>query len=126
MSAGCRQVIGIEIVAGAVADAEANCRKNGVTNCTFIQGDIRRCLAEIQQRPDVLIIDPPRAGMHKDVVKQVLQLAVDRIVYVSCNPATLARDMGMMADCYRMVEVQPVDMFPHTYHIEAVARMTKV
>jgi 23S rRNA (uracil1939-C5)-methyltransferase len=125
MSADCRQIIGIEIVASAVGDAETNCRKNGVTNCTFIQGDIRRCLAGIEQRPDVLIIDPPRAGMHKDVVKQVLELGVERIVYVSCNPATLARDIGMMADRYRLMEVQPVDMFPHTYHIEAVARIVK-
>ncbi len=126
MSANCRQVIGIEIVASAVADAETNCRKNGVTNCRFIRGDIRRCLAEIQNRPDVLIIDPPRAGMHKDAVRQVLELGVERIVYVSCNPATLARDIGMMADRYRLMEVQPVDMFPHTYHIEAVARLRKV
>jgi len=73
----------------------------------------------------VLIIDPPRAGMHKDVVKQVLELGVERIVYVSCNPATLARDIGMMGDRYRLIEVQPVDMFPHTYHIEAVARIIK-
>lgn len=126
LSADCRQVIGIEIVSSAVADAETNCRKNGVTNCRFIQGDIRGCLTGIQQRPDVLIIDPPRAGMHKDVVKQVLALAVARIVYVSCNPATLARDIGMMADRYRLMEVQPVDMFPHTYHIEAVARLIKI
>ena len=125
MSGYCREVIGIEIVESAVADAEKNCRKNGVTNCTFIRGDIRRCLSQIKQRPDVLIIDPPRSGMHKDVVKQVLELGVERIVYVSCNPATLARDVGMMGPGYRLIEVQPVDMFPHTYHIEAVARIIK-
>ena len=125
LSGHCREIIGIEIVETAVADAERNCRQNGVTNCTFIQGDIRRCLSQILQRPDVLIIDPPRAGMHKDVVKQVLELGVERIVYVSCNPATLARDIGMMGDRYRLLEVQPVDMFPHTYHIEAVARIIK-
>jgi 23S rRNA (uracil1939-C5)-methyltransferase len=126
ISGYCREVIGIEIVESAVADADINCRKNGVTNCTFIQGDIRRCLPQIKQRPDVLIIDPPRVGMHKDVVKQVLELGAERIVYVSCNPATLARDIGMMGDRYRVIEVQPVDMFPHTYHIEAVARIVKV
>jgi 23S rRNA (uracil1939-C5)-methyltransferase len=126
MSGHCRQIIGIEIVAIAVADAKKNCRKNKVTNATFIQGDIRRCLSQIKQRPDVLIIDPPRAGMHKDVVKQVIELDVERIVYVSCNPATLARDIGMMGDRYRLIEVQPVDMFPHTYHIEAVAKLIKV
>jgi 23S rRNA (uracil1939-C5)-methyltransferase len=126
MSAYCREVLGIEIVESAVADARMNCRKNGVTNCTFIQGDIRQCLSQIKNRPDVLIIDPPRVGMHKDVVKQVLELGVERIVYVSCNPATLARDIGMMGDGYRLIEVQPVDMFPHTHHIEAVARIVKV
>ena len=125
ISGYCREVLGIEIVESAVADAEANCRKNGVTNCTFIQGDIRQCLSGIKHRPDVLIIDPPRAGMHKDVVKQVLELGVERIVYVSCNPATLARDIGMMGGSYRLIEVQPVDMFPHTYHIEAVAKLIK-
>jgi len=121
----CKSVTGIEIIESAVADAEKNCRNNGVSNCSFIRGDIRQCLPQIAQKPDLLIIDPPRAGMHKDVVKQVLELGVDRIVYVSCNPATLARDLGMMQDVYRLVEVQPVDMFPHTYHIEAVANMVK-
>jgi 23S rRNA (uracil1939-C5)-methyltransferase len=83
-------------------------------------------LPQIGQRPDLLIIDPPRAGMHKDVVRQVIELAVDRVIYISCNPATMARDLGMMKDYYRLEEVQPVDMFPHTYHIEAVARLNKI
>ncbi len=86
-------------------------------------GDIREVGDKITNIPDVLIIDPPRTGMHKDVVKQVLDLNPKRIVYVSCNPATLARDAGMMKDAYRVAEIQPVDMFPHTFHIEAVARM---
>jgi 23S rRNA (uracil1939-C5)-methyltransferase len=126
MSGTSREVIGIEIVESAVADAEKNCRKNGVTNCIFILGDIRRCLSQIKQRPDVLIIDPPRAGMHKDVVKQVHDLGTERIVYVSCNPATLARDIALLGDSYRLLAVQPVDMFPHTFHIEAVAKIVKV
>ena len=121
----CKSVIGIEIGETAVTDAENNCRNNGVTNCTFMRGDIRQCLSLIRDKPDLMIIDPPRAGMHKDVVKQVLQLGVERIIYVSCNPATLARDLGMMQDVYRPLEVQPVDMFPHTYHIEAVAKLVK-
>jgi 23S rRNA (uracil1939-C5)-methyltransferase len=118
-----KSVTGIEIVESAVADAKKNCRNNGVSNCSFIQGDIRHCLPRIDHKPDLLIIDPPRAGMHKDVVKQVLQMGVERVVYVSCNPATMARDIGMMRDSYRVVEVQPVDMFPHTYHVEAVAKL---
>ncbi len=121
-----KAVIGIEIAESAVADAEKNCRLNGVSNCRFIRGDIRSCLPQITQRPNVLIIDPPRAGMHKDVVKQVLELGADRIVYVSCNPATMARDAQMMQGDYRLEEVQPVDMFPHTYHVEAVARLNKI
>jgi 23S rRNA (uracil1939-C5)-methyltransferase len=126
LSGFCKSVTGIEIIESAVADAEKNCRNNGVSNCSFIKGDIRQCLPRIDQKPDLLIIDPPRAGMHKDVVKQVLQMGVERIVYVSCNPATMARDIGLMQDLYRLVEVQPVDMFPHTYHIEAVAKLAMV
>ena len=88
-----RQVTGLEIVESAVADARKNCLKNGIANCTFIAGDIKDSLKQIHGRPDVLIIDPPRAGMHKDVVKQIVEMKPDRIVYVSCNPATLARAM---------------------------------
>ncbi len=126
LSGFCQSVTGIEIIESAVADAEKNCRNNGVSNCRFIRGDIRQCLPRITQKPDLLIIDPPRAGMHKDVAKQVLELGVDRIVYVSCNPATMARDLGMMQDLYRLVEVQPVDMFPHTFHIETVSKLVKL
>ena len=121
-----KAVTGIEIIESAVADAEKNCRKNGISNCRFIMGDIRKCLSQITQPPDVLIIDPPRAGMHKDVVKQVLELGAGRMVYVSCNPATMARDLQMMQESYRLDEVQPVDMFPHTYHVEAVAKLIKI
>jgi 23S rRNA (uracil1939-C5)-methyltransferase len=120
-----REVVGFEIVESAVADAEANCELNGIGNCRFVLGDIRHSLAALADPPDLLVIDPPRVGMHKDVVRQVLALAPPRIVYVSCNPATLARDLGMMKDDYRVREVQPVDMFPHTFHIEAVALLER-
>jgi 23S rRNA (uracil1939-C5)-methyltransferase len=120
-----KDVVGLEIVESAVADAQKNCIKNEIVNCIFIKGDIKNSLSTITRRPDVLIIDPPRAGMHKDVVKQVLTMGSDRIVYVSCNPATLARDLGMMIEAYRIEQVQPVDMFPHTYHVEAVAKLVK-
>jgi 23S rRNA (uracil1939-C5)-methyltransferase len=120
-----REVVGFEIVESAVADAEANCRLNAISDCRFVLGDIRHSLAGLAEAPDLLVIDPPRVGMHKDVVKQVLTLAPPRIVYVSCNPATLARDLGMMKESYRVLEVQPVDMFPHTFHIEAVALLER-
>ena len=120
-----KSVIGMEIVESAVLDAYRNCEANGVENCRFIWGDIRHELSKLEMKPDVIIMDPPRAGIHKDVLKVVMTLAAERIVYVSCNPATLARDLGHMAEAYEIVEIQPVDMFPHTYHIEAVAKLVR-
>jgi len=123
LSGAAKTVIGIEIAESAVNDSMNNCRINGISNCRFVLGDIKEKLAELTATPDVMIIDPPRAGMHKDVVYKILELAPARIVYVSCNPATMARDLGMLKESYRVLEVQPVDMFPHTYHIESVARL---
>jgi len=125
LSADAGQITGLEIVGSAVSDAEKNCRTNGISNCKFVLGDIRESLSKIGNKPDVMIIDPPRAGMHKDVVKQVSDMAPRRIVYVSCNPATLARDLFLLKEHYEVREVQPVDMFPHTWHIESVARLEK-
>ena len=125
LSKAARRVVGFEIVDAAVANAEKNCLKNGVSNCTFYRGDIKDCLSGALHAPDVMIIDPPRDGMHKSVVRQVLEMLPGRIIYVSCNPATLARDLGLMKDAYQVIEVQPVDMFPHTFHIESVARLQK-
>ncbi|MCF8025308.1 MAG: 23S rRNA (uracil(1939)-C(5))-methyltransferase RlmD [Desulfobacteraceae bacterium] len=125
LSGDAEEIIGLELVEAAVADAEKNCKKNGIKNCSFIAGDIRESISGIKKRPAVMIIDPPRAGMHKDVVRAVLEMAPERMVYVSCNPATLARDLSMLSEKYYLDEIQPVDMFPHTYHIEAVARLEK-
>ncbi|MCD4778815.1 MAG: 23S rRNA (uracil(1939)-C(5))-methyltransferase RlmD [Desulfobacterales bacterium] len=119
-----KELTGIEISKSAVQDAEANCIYNGISNCRFILGDIKDCLEHVK-KPDVMIIDPPRTGMHKNVVKQILDMAPAKIIYVSCNPATMARDLGMMKDNYKVLEVQPIDMFPHTYHIESVARLER-
>jgi 23S rRNA (uracil1939-C5)-methyltransferase len=119
------EITGMEISAVAVQDAEMNCRANRVSNCRFIVGDIKDTLPALQSKPDVVIIDPPRAGMHKDALSRVLGLGADRVVYVSCNPPTLARDLAVLAQGYEVVEVQPVDMFPHTYHIEAVAKLAR-
>lgn len=118
-----RNIIGVEINESAVLDARRNCIDNRVDNCQFICGDIREEIINIRQKPDVLIIDPPRAGMHKRVLAHVIKLAPEKIVYISCNPVTLARDIGQMIQCYELIEIQPVDMFPHTYHIEAVAKL---
>lgn len=126
LSAMAKEVVGMEVVESAVLDARQNCRRNNIDNCRFILGDIRTELPRLEIRPDVLVIDPPRVGMHKDVVKQVLALGAESIVYVSCNPATLARDVSVLKEQYQVLEVQPVDMFPHTFHIEAVAKLQRI
>jgi 23S rRNA (uracil1939-C5)-methyltransferase len=118
-------VTGIEIAGSAIADAVKNCRRNRVDNCRFLHGDMLSVLPRLTDVPDVVIVDPPRAGMHKKVVQQVMEMAAERIVYVSCNPATLARDLALLYERYSIREVRPVDMFPHTYHVEAVARLEK-
>lgn len=120
-----RKVIGIEISEGAVRDAQENCRKNRIWNCRFICKNIKEGIKDITDSPDVMVIDPPRVGMHRDVTKMVRSLSPDRIVYLSCNPATLARDLALLKEDYQVMEVQPIDMFPHTYHIESVARLEK-
>ncbi|MBO8440449.1 MAG: 23S rRNA (uracil(1939)-C(5))-methyltransferase RlmD [bacterium] len=123
-----RQVIGIEYVPEAIEDAKENSRINGIGNTLFYAGDMKNILTDsfIQEhgRPDVIITDPPRAGMHEDVVKVILNTAPNRIVYVSCNPATQARDLQLMDEKYRVEAVQPVDMFPHTHHVENVVLLT--
>lgn len=102
-----------------------NAAVNFIDNCEFLVGDIRQVLPQLPKTPDIVVIDPPRVGMHKDVVAQVLALGPKTVVYVSCNPATLARDLEMLVPAYEVVEVQPVDMFPHTYHIESVALLKR-
>ncbi|MFO8049323.1 MAG: 23S rRNA (uracil(1939)-C(5))-methyltransferase RlmD [Desulfosudaceae bacterium] len=125
LSRNAASVIGLEINESCIADAERNRRKNAADNVRFLTGDVRETLARLDGAVDVLLIDPPRAGMHKDVVRQILELAPPKIIYVSCNPATLARDAALLAESYAVVEVQPVDMFPHTPHIESVARLVR-
>lgn len=128
--AGCAgKVIGIEYVPEAIEDARENARINGIENTLFFAGDMKEVLdaAFIAEhgRPEVIITDPPRAGMHHDVLETILFAAPQRIVYVSCNPATQARDLNLLDNSYRVVRVQPVDMFPHTHHVENVVLMEK-
>lgn len=123
------KVIGIEYVEDAIKDAKINSEINGISNTEFYAGDMKDVLNEefIKQHgvPDVMIVDPPRAGMHEDVVKTLLVASPQTIVYVSCNPATQARDLALLDSCYEVERVQPVDMFPHTHHIENVVKLTK-
>ncbi len=124
-----KKVVGIEYVPEAIEDAKLNSNVNGIDNTLFYAGDMKDVLTDEfiaeHGRPDVMIIDPPRAGMHEDVVKVILNSRPERIVYVSCNPATQARDLALMDEYYKVEEVQPVDMFPHTHHVENVVRLSR-
>lgn len=123
----CRQVVGIEYVEEAIADAKNNARLNGFDNTRFYAGDMAQVLTEdfiaANGRPDVVVTDPPRAGMHEKVVAQLLATAPRKIVYVSCNPATQARDLQLLSERYEVRRIQPVDMFPHTQHVENIAEL---
>lgn len=121
------KVIGIEYVPEAIEDAKLNSEANGIENTLFFAGDMKDVLTDgfiaEHGRPDVMIVDPPRAGMHEDVVKVILNASAPVLVYVSCNPATQARDLALLDERYRITDVQPVDMFPHTHHVENVVRL---
>jgi 23S rRNA (uracil1939-C5)-methyltransferase len=127
-----RRVVGFELVAAAVNDAYINSRLNGLENCRFLAGDLKERIREALRagplhhpRPDVVITDPPRAGLHPQVVQALREIAPRRIIYVSCNPATLARDLALLQDRYAILTIQPFDLFPHTAHIECVARLDR-
>ena len=129
VSAQAAKVIGIEYVPEAIEDAKDNAGRNGITNCEFFAGDMKDVLTGgfIQEhgRPDVVILDPPRAGIHPDVAKVILEAAPQRMVYVSCNPASQARDLAILCRDYEITAVQPVDMFPHTMHVENVVALRR-
>jgi len=125
LSKGAGKIIGIEAVADAIEDAKLNARWNNLEHCHFYTGDVADIATdeffEKHGRPDVIITDPPRAGMHEKLIKQLLKMRAPRVVYVSCNPATQARDLQLLDEAYKVLKLQPVDMFPHTHHIENVA-----
>lgn len=129
VSAKAKKVIGIEYVPEAIEDAKANAKANGITNCEFFAGDMKDVLSEafIEEhgRPDVIILDPPRAGIHPSVADVILKAAPKRMVYVSCNPASQARDLAILCKDYVITAVQPVDMFPHTVHVENVVALER-
>lgn len=124
-SKGAKKVIGIEVVEDAVKDAYENAALNNLAHCSFYAGDVASICTddffETHGRPDVIITDPPRAGMHEKLVQQILKIAAPKVVYVSCNPATQARDLQLLDASYKVTRLQPVDMFPHTHHIENIA-----
>ena len=129
LSKNAKKVIGVESVPEAIVDAKANAVRNEITNCEFYVGDMKVVFNEsfIAQhgKPDVIITDPPRDGMHKDVIEQILKIEPSKIVYVSCNSATQARDLALMDEKYKVTRVRPVDMFPQTHHVENVVLLER-
>ncbi len=129
VSRNAKKVVGVEAVPEAIADARENAKRNNITNCEFFVGDMKVVFNDTfmirHGQPDVIITDPPRDGMHKDVVDQLLKMAPEKIVYVSCNSATQARDLALLDEKYKVTRVRPVDMFPQTHHVENVVLLEK-
>jgi len=129
IAADAKKVVGIEAIPEAILAAEANAQENNINNATFFSGDMKNIFNDefvsFNGRPDIIITDPPRDGMHKDVVAQILEIAPEKIVYVSCNSATQARDLELMNEAYQIKKIQPVDMFPQTHHVENVVLLEK-
>ena len=123
------KVIGVEVVDAAINDAKENALLNGIEHGHFLTGDVidicNDAFFEAHGKPDVIITDPPRAGMHEKLVKKILEIEAPLIVYVSCNPATQARDLSLLDEKYSVTKVQPVDMFPHTHHIENIVQLKR-
>ena len=124
-----KKVIGVEAVPEAIIDANENAKRNNITNCEFYVGDMKNVFNDDfinkHGKPDVIITDPPRDGMHKDVIEQLLKIGADKIVYVSCNSATQARDLALLDEQYKVTRVRPIDMFPQTHHVENVVLLEK-
>lgn len=129
VAAGAKKVIGVEAVPEAIEDAKENAENNGIENTEFFAGDMKKIFTsgfiEEHGHPDVIITDPPRDGMHKDVVAQIIDILPQRIVYVSCNSATQARDLALLKEHYAVTRTQAVDMFPQTFHVENVVRLER-
>jgi 23S rRNA (uracil1939-C5)-methyltransferase len=122
-----KKIIGVEMIADAIEDAKENATLNNIHHAKFFAGDVIKICDDnffsTHGKPDVIITDPPRAGMHDKLVKKILDIAAPTVVYVSCNPATQARDLKLLDEKYAVTKVQPVDMFPHTHHIENVVQL---
>ncbi len=127
MSDQAKKIIGVELIEEAIEDAKENVDLNQLSNALFFAGDVANICTDdffqLHGRPDVIITDPPRAGMHEKLIHQILRMEAPTVVYVSCNPATQARDLQLLGEKYDVTAVKPVDMFPHTHHIENVVQL---
>ena len=126
MAPVCKEVVGVEIVEEAVCAAKENAALNGLDNCKFIAGDVLKVLDEIEEKPDYIILDPPRDGIHPKAIGKIIEYGVENMVYISCKPTSLARDLQIFMDRgYRVEKICCVDMFPNTYHVETVVGLQR-
>ena len=122
-----KKVIGVEIIEEAVEAAKINAKLNGLDNCEFIAGDVLKVIDDVEEKPDLIVLDPPRDGIHPKALEKIIAYGVDRLVYISCKPTSLARDLEVLQEKgYRLVKASAVDMFPQTYHCETVALLSRV
>jgi 23S rRNA (uracil1939-C5)-methyltransferase len=129
LSSYAKKIIGIEVIGDAVVAAKENAKVNNINNTTFLQGDVKEILKKrrlLSQKPDVIIVDPPRNGLDKLVVESIIKSNVTKIIYVSCNSATQARDLNILSEFYNLTKSQAIDMFPQTYHVENVVLLEKI
>ena len=129
LSSYAKKIIGIEVIGDAVVAAKENAKANNINNTTFLQGDVKEILKKrrlLSQKPDVIIVDPPRNGLDKLVVESIIKSNVTKIIYVSCNSATQARDLNILSEFYNLTKSQAIDMFPQTYHVENVVLLEKI
>ena len=129
LSSYAKKIIGIEVIRDAVVAAKENAKANNINNTTFLQGDVKEILKKrrlLSQKPDVIIVDPPRNGLDKLVVESIIKSNVTKIIYVSCNSATQARDLNILSEFYNLTKSQAIDMFPQTYHVENVVLLEKI
>ena len=129
MAASCKKLIGVEIIPEAIENAKRSAEQNGIDNARFLCGDALQAAEELRKegvRPDVIVVDPPRKGLTPELIETIVQMAPDRVVYVSCDPATMARDLKLFSDNnYSVKEITPCDMFPRTSHVECVVMMSR-
>ncbi|MBU1446063.1 23S rRNA (uracil(1939)-C(5))-methyltransferase RlmD [Patescibacteria group bacterium] len=118
-----KKIFGVDINQSAIENANSNAKTNDIQNATFVAGDAFKVIAELEEKPDIIIVDPPRSGLNEDLINHILKIKAKRLIYVSCNPTTLARDLKFLCEKYKLQTVQPIDMFPHTYHVETVCEL---
>ena len=125
LSKECKEILGVELNEDAIKDANKNKKLNNINNAKFIVGDAKQIIKKLNYKPDIIIVDPPRSGLFKGMINDLIKFKANKIIYVSCNPLTLSRDLKELINPYKIEQIQPLDLFPNTYHVECICLLTK-